>query len=321
MSLNFSLISNYIMNYHFIDMQVHGGRIPNGNAVRANGKIENKQQIFRFMKTQSCTGAVCFTDLLGFSYLTGLLDNQDLYVNEKVEKPFGEKKVKELTLNDLRNLDDYIKNGDEVSEDTITISDLAYNIVDTNLKRFHEIVESQCTSFQNAEYCAISDSLFIVDESSDELLYILSNVFRECIKSGILLRAGLAYGSYYIVRTHVSNFNVYGATVTKAVNYEKMGKGCRIFTDSDFPASCGAFSEKNPQLFYPYKNYHDYSVLDCFEWLMIKDSYVLTPSDVTNLGTFHNPLNVKNAVDLFYDNIEVYCNLCCSPKFDWNRKN
>lgn len=149
----------------------------------------------------------------------------------------------------------------------------------------------------------------------------MANIFRECMKSGILVRGGLAYGTFYIVRPHTEKFNVYGATVTKAVSYEKLGKGCRVFTDSDFPISCKAFSDINPQLFGHYKNCKDYSVLDCFEWLMIKDDYVLNPSDVDNLASFHNPANVKKTIELFYDNFEVYCNLCFSTKFDWNLKN
>ncbi|MBD5435102.1 MAG: hypothetical protein HDR36_01065 [Treponema sp.] len=273
------------------------------------------------MKTQVCKGAVCYIDLLGFSYLTEKLDSSVLYKNPDEEKPFGEKKVKELRFCDLRNLKDYIKNGYIASENKIMESDWAYNIVDTNLKKFHEIVEKQCQPYQDAEYSVLSDSFFIIDESSDEILFIVANIFRECIKSGILVRGGLAYGTFYIVRPHMEKFNIYGAAVTKAVNYEKLGKGCRVFTDSDFPISCKAFSITNPQLFGHYKNSSDYSVLDCFEWLMIKDDYVLNPSDVDNLACFHNPANVKNAFELFYDNFEVYCNLCFSTKFAWNLKN
>ena len=61
------------------------------------------------MKTQACKGAVCYIDLLGFSYLTEKLDSTVLYTNPDEEKPFGEKKIKELRICDLRQLDDYIK--------------------------------------------------------------------------------------------------------------------------------------------------------------------------------------------------------------------
>ena len=30
---------------------------------------------------------------------------------------------------------------------------------------------------------------------------------------------------------------------------------------------------------------------------------------------------MKKTIELFYDNFEVYCNLCFSTKFDWNLKN
>lgn len=142
------------------------------------------------MKTQACKGAVCYIDLLGFSYLTEKLDSTVLYTNPDEEKPFGERKIKELRICDLRQLDDYIKKGDNISKNKITESDWAYNIVDTNLKKFHEIVEKQCQPYQNAEYSVLSDSLFIIDESSDEILFIVANIFRECMKSGILVRGG-----------------------------------------------------------------------------------------------------------------------------------
>ena len=50
------------------------------------------------MKTQACKGAVCYIDLLGFSYLTEKLDSTVLYTNPDEEKPFGEKKIKGAAL-------------------------------------------------------------------------------------------------------------------------------------------------------------------------------------------------------------------------------
>lgn len=271
------------------------------------------------METEARLGAVCYIDLLGFSYLTTLLEKKEILKNND-EILFEEKQVKNLTVSDLRLLDKYLKNDtvDTQTKPSITVADWAYRIVDENLRKFHEIIEKQCARYQSSDYSVISDSVFIVDESSDNILCIVANIFRECIKSGILLRAGLAYGSYFCVRTHLSNFNVYGPTVTRAVNYEKQGKGCRIFTDSEFPRSSKAFSDTNSQLFFPYKNYKDYSVIDCFEWLMIKDTYVLNISDLSNLNSFHS--HVQNLIDLINDNIEIICNLCYSPKFEWNLK-
>lgn len=277
------------------------------------------------MKTEAHKGAVCYIDLLGFSYLTNLLENKALYTDEKKAKSFADKCVKELTLSDLRELNDYLKfdNNDGRlfiyhKNDDKTIAKWAYDIVDTNLKKFHEIVEKNCSKFQNVEYTAISDSMFIVSEKSDEILFILANIFRECIKSGILLRAGLSYGTYYSVKTHIASFNVYGSAVTNAVAYEKLGKGCRIFTDSYFPNTSEAFCQKNPDLFSCYKNYQDYSNLDCFEWLMIKDDYVLEPIDMS-------PISLPNInpelFDLLKDNQVVLCNLLYSSSFEWNLKN
>lgn len=276
------------------------------------------------MNTEFHKGAVCYIDLLGFSYLTNLLENKEIYNDESKEKSFAEKTVKELTLSDFRLLNDYLKfnnNENDLLDTSKTksqsISEWAYNIVDSNLKKFHEIVEKNCATYQNVEYTAISDSMFIVSENSDEILFILANVFRESIKSGILLRAGLAYGTYYSVKTHISSFNVYGTAVTDAVTYEQYGKGCRIFTDSDFPSTCKSFCNENSSLFCSYKNYKDYSTLDCFEWMMMKDDYVLSASDFFD---FNLSQNHEKTINLLCDNLEVYSNLRFSPKFNWNSK-
>lgn len=276
------------------------------------------------MKTESHKGAVCYIDLLGFSYLTNLLENRETYNDEKRTKSLADKCVKDLTLSDFRELSAYLKFENEDSQlfpnhqnDEKTIAEWAYDIVDANLKKFHEIVEKSCSRFQNVEYAAISDSMFIVSETSDEILFVLANIFRECIKSGILLRAGLSYGSYYSVKTHIAQFNVYGTAVTNAVSYEKLGKGCRIFTDSELPKTSEAFCQKNPALFSCYKNYQNYSNLDCFEWLMIKDDYVLDLFDT-------RPISLPNVkpelLNLLCDNQVVLCNLLYSLAFEWNLK-
>ena len=265
--------------------------------------------------TEHPEGAVCYIDLLGFSYLTNLLENNEKYNDNKKEKKFGDKCVKELKLSDLPRLENYIKFGEPEDLSNITIADWAYEIVDTNLKKFHEIVEKSCSDFQEAEYTVISDSLFIVSKSADDILYILANIFRQCIKNGILLRAGLAYGIYYSVKTHISSFNIYGPAVTKAVCYEKLGKGCRIFTDSYFSKQ---IKISNGEIISEYKNFMNYSRIDCFEWLMIKDKYAFNKHDI---GAFSKSDRFTAALDLLCDNAEVFCALRYSPKYEWNLKN
>ena len=157
--------------------------------------------------------------------------------------------------------------------------------------------------------------MFIVSKSADDILYILANIFRQCIKNGILLRAGLAYGIYYSVKTHISSFNIYGPAVTKAVCYEKLGKGCRIFTDSDFSARSKI---SNAEIISEYKNFMNYSRIDCFEWLMIKDKYAFNKHDI---GAFSKSDRFTAALDLLCDNAEVFCALRYSPKYEWNLKN
>lgn len=268
------------------------------------------------MSTESYNGAVCYIDLLGFSYLTKLLDNYEILDKNTEDLKFEDKKVKDISLCELRQLFEYIgnNNAESIPKNITSVSDWAFNIVDATIHRLHEVIEKACVDYQNVEYSVFSDSVFIISENADDILFVLSYVFRECVKSGILLRAGLAYGKYYKVHTHISPLTVYGPAVTRAVDYEKKGKGCRIFTDSDFPINCKVFSEKKCNVFRDYKNYQNYSNIDCFEWLMIKDKYVLNQSDLYLINSNYS----KPIISLLEDNLIIFCNILCSTKFQWN---
>lgn len=267
-------------------------------------------------------GAVCYMDLLGFSYLTQLLGDNSVYEYKTKETSFFETKVKDLRIAELGNLSDYIiQTANKISDsDGLKVSDWACSTINNNLQKFHDIVKSSCASYPSIICSTISDSLFLVSESSDDILFAVANIFRKCIKSGILLRAGLSHGEYYIIQTDLAKINFYGKSVTEAVRYEKTGKGCRVFTNSDFPITCKIF-EENPVLFSAYKNYKDYETFDCFEWLMLLDDYVVTASDVMDLYSFHNREDLQKTVDLFYDNEKILSYLKHSPMFNWNLEN
>ena len=236
------------------------------------------------MIPESHLGAVCYIDLLGFSYLTELLENKK------------------------ENANDSYETFDKDQEKTIS-TDQAYEIVNDNLRNFHNAIKDLTRKYSSSNYSIISDSLFITSESCDDILYLVANLFRECLKKGVLLRAGLAYGRYYTVETPIEELNFFGPAVTRAVHYEGKGKGCRIFTDSDFSNHCNLIVTKNLKLFFSYKNLLDYSTIDCFEWPLIKDNYILDSVDKKKMN------------DLLNDNHEIICKLLYSPNFDWNLDN
>lgn len=211
------------------------------------------------------TGAVCYIDLLGFSYLTR-------NVNNKKNEP----------------------------------------IIRRYIKTFHNAVYESLRKTK-IHHVILSDAIFLyTDTEIDNLLFSLSQIFRTCIMKGVLLRGGMTYGEYDVLSTKLLGNNIFGSAVTKAVEYEKSGKGCRIFIDSDFPTHCELFNESSV-LFTPYKNFSDYSVLDIFEWPLINKKYVfrLSDSDYKNLPN-------NNIRELLLANHKISDFLGWSPLFKWN---
>lgn len=294
--------------------------------------------------TEKHFGAVCYIDLLGFSYLTKLLDSLDfIEKTDSTKNNILDKKVRDLSISDYRDLISFSNIFDESEDDEDIFekkSDYAFCIIDSRLKKFHEVIDEQCNKFV-VEWSVISDSVFLFCENTDNLLFATSNIFRESIKNGILLRAGLCSGLYYKVETSLGAKNVYGPAVTKAVENESKGKGCRIFTDDITPSKTEKICRQNPYIFYPYSDYKNFEKLDVFEWLLLKGDYVFSSydfsclkecvlkikdklsqnSDVDSLLqiTFKN-YEEKRVWDLITDNILIYSILSYSDLFDWNKE-
>lgn len=211
------------------------------------------------------TGAVCYVDLLGFSYLTRNVNNKK---------------------NEL--------------------------IIRRCIKNFHNAVY-EALKKTKIQYVTLSDSIFLyTDDEVDNLLFSLSQIFRTCIMKGVLLRGGMAYGEYDVLHTKLLGNNISGSAVTKAVEYEKRGKGCRIFTDSNFPINCELF-EKSSLLFTPYTNFSDYSVLDIVEWPLINKKYTFGLYD-----RYYKTSPNNNMRELLLENYKIFDFLRWSPLLNWN---
>lgn len=152
-------------------------------------------------------------------------------------------------------------------------SQLSNDEIKRKLAVFHFIIKKQIS--RKIYYSVISDSVFIYSTvSSKVFLTSLANIFRKCLERGILLRAGLDYGDYSVLRTKLFKNNIFGKAVTNAVALEKKGKGCRIFIDANFPSCCKDVTSSQKNIFNQYKNYQDYSYIDVFEWAYINENYI-----------------------------------------------
>jgi len=167
----------------------------------------------------------------------------------------------------------------------------------------------------NINTSVISDAVFLYSENEcDKLMLALPSIFRQCIANGILLRAGLSYGEYSITKTELSENNIYGEAVTRAVKLEKNGKGCRIFIDEEIPSRCSKTFPYNPEIFRPYRNYADYSYIDVFEWPLIYENYYYNPVNSYNID-FEPTSDLANLV---FENYKLSIYLKFSPDFLWN---
>lgn len=187
-------------------------------------------------------------------------------------------------------------------------------IISRYIKNLHKYIY-QAIEQTNIKYCILSDSVFLyVEKEIDVLLFALAKIFRNCINSGVLLRAGMSYGEYNFIKTDIETNNIYGIAVTKAVSLEKKGKGCRIFIDDNLPKE-SSLIQLNPNIFLPYKNHIDYSEIDIFEWPLFYKDYYIKPFDIVK-----NKKPIYELRELLNNNCKILSYLKCSPLFTWNIK-
>jgi hypothetical protein len=188
-------------------------------------------------------------------------------------------------------------------------------IINRYINGLHKIIKNAIRN-SSIKFNVISDSVFLyIENQCDDLLFALSRIFRDCIIAGILLRCGVSYGEYNIVKTILSDDNIFGEAVTNAVNNEKKGKGCRIFIDTNIPNKGSAF-EFNKAVFQEYRNYVEYSYVDVFEWPLILDRYYFKPT--MDYDTKSEP--TVELLKLIFENYKLSIYLRFSPFFSWNVK-
>lgn len=217
-------------------------------------------------------GLVCYFDLLGFSYLT-------------------------KNITDEEN----------------------YKILKNNFVLFHKIIY-EIIKDPEINTSILSDCVFIYTYNTtkiDILMKYAANIMRNSLKNGILVRGGMCYGDFEVVKTTLSSTNICGEAVTKAVTYEETkGQGCRLFTDENLHCESDLCCNVNVELIKDYRNYQNYDTLDIFEWPFIHNSFCMP-----ELVTSFNSSIPQDVLDLILDNFIIYSHLRYSESYNWNCAN
>ena len=185
----------------------------------------------------------------------------------------------------------------------------------TSFRNILATVKNACPSINIAQ---LSDCAFLWCADLDVLTEASSKLMFGLTKKGILCRGGLGYGEiltpYNDGNESLGKF-VMGSAVTNAATYEKLGKGCRIFTSPDFALEFGNLHSKSifyPFLFHPHTIPTDYTYLDEYRW------YLLPTLDILN-GTVIFPFEM--AKEAMLQSADLVCTLFHSPLMKWNVAN
>jgi hypothetical protein len=135
------------------------------------------------------------------------------------------------------------------------------------VKKYRQIVQ-QVSRKYHLGYSLLSDSAFLWTEKADDMLYALSDMMWRFLAVGILCRGGVSYGeSVCENKASQSSKFLVGDAVTRAVALEAIGKGARIFMDTDFPGEASkGYCAGRKNVFCPLTLCTDFSVIDEFKW-------------------------------------------------------
>jgi hypothetical protein len=181
------------------------------------------------------------------------------------------------------------------------------------IKKLHKYIY-EAIEGTDIKYSVLSDSVFLTTTAEfDDMFFAVSKIFRNCIYSGILLRAGLSYGEFKTIPTELNPRNLQGKAVTKACQLERMGKGCRIFIDKSISLESN-ICKQNEHIICQDRNYIDYSSFYVFEWPYFNENYFYKQNDIR----LNHP--TPELSQLIFENYKLSVYLKYSRLFDWNTK-
>lgn len=224
-------------------------------------------------------GGVCFIDLLGIGALTR----------------------KQVSLSNA----DYIAHG--ISKVQFHTEQRFCAIL---LMKFRKVLWAIQKTYPKVQVAQLSDSAFLWSEHPQSLANAVAACMWMCMGEGLLSRGGMAFGDIIEpdkVNSKIGRF-VLGEAVTKAVQMEGAGKGCRIFSDVDLPSELSPFlAQLHPEVFVGLKNPLDGSVTDEFRWYLIGEAGVRKRSQNEDKRS-HAVLGL----------LKLICLLRYSPLYGWN---
>lgn len=169
-------------------------------------------------------------------------------------------------------------------------------------------------SYPKINITQLSDCAFLWSNDLKSLVVALSKLMFMLVKKGILCRGGLGYGEI-LVPSNDDNEKlgrfVMGSSVTNAATFEKLGKGCRIFTHPDFAREFGNLYRNSifyQFLFYPHTIPTDYSCLDEFRWYLLPSLEILEASHI---------FPSKEAKKAVLQSADLVCTLMHSSQMKW----
>jgi hypothetical protein len=176
------------------------------------------------------------------------------------------------------------------------------------LIKFRSVLNQIQKTRKQVKVAQLSDCAFLWSRDPLQLLNAAREFMWASTRKGLLSRGGIAYGDIIEpdkVNTSIGRF-VLGEAATKAVEFEKLGKGCRIFSDVDLPSELSGRYYYRHEPFIGLKNPIDCSTVDEFRWFIF-------PDEIRKGATLDtNGEIVTTAL------MELVCMLCHSPQFGWN---
>jgi hypothetical protein len=154
----------------------------------------------------------------------------------------------------------------------------------------------------------LSDCAFVWSSNPMPLIDAAIACMWAAVSKGLLCRGGIAFGDIIepdSVNIRLGEF-ILGEAVTKAVDRERAGKGCRIFSDNDLPSEVSGAKHFSFEPFVGNKNPNDCSVTDELRWFLFPDG--VSKHD-------HAQVDRRQTLSRL---MEAIAALRFSPKFRWN---
>lgn len=147
------------------------------------------------------------------------------------------------------------------------------------LMSFRDVLREVQSGYTNISVAQLSDSAFLWSDDLEALANATRAMMWACSRRHLFCRAGMAYGE--VVQpdaTHVRlGHFVLGAAATHAVELERAGKGCRVFTEREFVQNLQTKAYYAVKPFQPLSNPLDGTIVDEFKWYL--DTRDLAPTE------------------------------------------